>query len=152
RIQALRDWFDRLTERERRIIALGGVVFIAMVGFLVFGYITTSLSSFGERNADMRQALKDLDSQRDAYRRAKSKSAEMKSRLQREVRLQSYLEQCAKDVGIEIPESNERQPAVGKQYTERAVELRIKQVKLETLTRFLKKIETGQTLAVVTAL
>ena len=40
----------------------------------------------------------------------------------------------------------------GHNYTERSVELSFRQVKLESLTAFLKKLETGPQLVVVTAL
>ncbi len=153
RITALRDRFERLTERERRMVAGCGVMAVLCLVFGVGWFITSSLSDFGERNANMRQALKDLETQRDAYLRAKAKSAQMESRLSHgNVRLQSYLEQAAKEVGIEIPESSERQAPAGKHFTEHAVDLRLRQVKLDALTRFLQKIESGSTLAVVTAL
>ena len=69
------------------------------------------------------------------------------------VALQGFLEQVAKEAGVEIPESNEQPPQpAGKQFTARSVDLRLKQVTLESLAKFLRGIETGPNLVVVTGL
>ena len=69
------------------------------------------------------------------------------------VQLQGLLEAAAKEAGVEIAEQTER-PAnpLGKKYIERAVDLRLRKVQLEDLTKFLRKVETGPNLVVVTAL
>lgn len=154
RIQSLRDRYERLSQRERKLVALLGVTFIVMLTLIVGFLITDGLSSMEERNADMRQALRDIESHREAYLKLKSRTAQLESRLGRSsVQLGSFLEQCAKDAGLDIPESNERPPAqAGKQWVERAVDLRLTRVKLEALTDFMRRIETGPNLVVVSAL
>jgi hypothetical protein len=121
-----------------------------IVGFL----ITDGLSSMEERNADMRQALRDLDTQRDSYLRMKPKAAQMDTRLgSTPVQLQGYLETAAKDAGVEIQETRER-PAVaaGKKFIERTADLHLRALTLEQLAHFMKAIETGKSLVVVTGL
>ena len=81
RMQALRDKWERLSQRERTMVGAMGVTFVIMVTLIVGFLITDGLSSMEERNADMRQALRDLDTQRDAYVRMKAKSAQMETRL-----------------------------------------------------------------------
>jgi hypothetical protein len=102
----------------------------------------------------MRQALKDLDTQRDAYRRMKAMASELETRIPRApIQLQGFLEQAAKEAGVEIPESTERPPApAGKRWVERAVDLHLRQVTLDALARFCRSIETGPNLVVVSAL
>jgi hypothetical protein len=131
-----------------------GVTFVVMVTLIVGFFITDGLSTFEERNADMRQALKDLDTHRQAYLNARAKSSQLETRLGRTpVQLGGYLEAAAKESGVDIPESNERAPtAAGKHYVERAVDLRVQRVRLDALAKFLKRIETGPNLVVVTAL
>jgi type II secretory pathway component PulM len=154
KLQALRDRWERLSSRERLMVGALGVTFVLMVTLIVGFFITDGLVTLEERNGDMRQALRDLETQRDPYLKAKAKTAQIEQRIgHTPVQLQGYLEAAAKDSGVEIPESNERPPApAGKHYVERAVDLRLRQVKLDALAKFLKKVETGQSSVVVTAL
>ena len=69
RMQALRDKWERLSQRERTMVGAMGVTFVLMMTLIVGFLITDGLSSMEERNADMRQALRDLDTQRDSYLR-----------------------------------------------------------------------------------
>lgn len=154
RMQRLRDRWERLSSRERTMVSALGVTFVLMVTLIVGFFITDGLSTFDERNSDMRQALRDLDTHRDSYLRAKNKLQQLEARVgKNSIQLNSYLEAAAKESGIVIPESNERPPTpAGKHYVEKAVELRLRQVKIDALGKFLKKIETGPNLVVVTAL
>jgi general secretion pathway protein M len=154
KLNALRDWFERLSQRERTMVSALGVTFVLMVTLIVGFLITDGLSSLGERNADMRQALRDIETQRDAYLKLKAKSSQLETRLgHTPIQLGGYLEQAAKEAGVEIPESNERPPvAAGKNWTERSVDLSLKRVRIDALANFLKRVETGPNLVVVTAL
>lgn len=154
RIQSLRDRFDRLSQRERTMVGALGVTFIVLLTLIVGFLITDGLSSMEQQNADMRQALRDIESHRDAYLRQKARTAQLESRLGRStMQLGGFLEQCSKEAGVDIPESNERPPVqVGKQYVERAIDLRLTRVKLDALTDFMKRIESGPTIVVVSAL
>jgi hypothetical protein len=154
RLQKLRDRWERLSTRERTMVGALGVTFVVMVTLIVGFFITDGLATFEERNADMRQALRDLDTKRDGYLKAKSKVQQLEARIgHNPIQLGGYLEQAAKEAGFEIPESSERQPVpAGKHWTERAVDVHLRQVKLDALTKFLKKVETGPNLVVITAL
>ena len=154
RLQALRDRYERLSQRERTMVGALGVTFVLMVTLVGGFFITDGLASLEEKNSDMRQALKDIESQRDSYLRARSKVRQLETRLgQQPIQLGGFLEQAAKDSGIQIPESNEQPPqAAGKQYTERAIDLRLSHVTLDQLANFMKRIETGPNLVVVKSL
>jgi hypothetical protein len=154
KLDALRDKWERLSQRERTMVSALGVTFVLMVTLIVGFLIADGLSSFAERNADMRQALKDIDTQRDSYNRMKAKSSQLESRIPRTpIQLQGFLEQAAKESGVEIPESTERTPApAGKRWVERSVDLHLPHVTLDSLARFCRTIETGPNLVVVTAL
>jgi len=154
RMQALRDKWERLSQRERTMVGAMGVTFVLMLTLIVGFLITDGLSSMEERNADMRQALRDLDTQRDSYLRLKAKTAQMETRLgTTPVQLQGYVEQAAKEAGVEISDSSDR-PAVsaGKKFIERSVDLHLKPMTIDQLTKFMKAIETGRSLVVVTSL
>jgi hypothetical protein len=154
KMDGLRDRFERLSQRERTMVTALGVTFCIMVTLIVGFLITDGLSSLEERNSAMRQALKDIETHRDSYLKARAKTAQLETRLGHgSIQLGSYVEQAAKEVGVEIPESNDHAPApAGKQWVERAVDLSLHHVKLDQLANFMKKIETGPNLVVVTAL
>ena len=154
RLQALRDWWERLSQRERTLVGAMLTTFVVLVTLGVGYFITDGLETLDQRNSDMRQALRDLDTQRDAYLRMKAKSAQMETKLgQTPVQLQSYLEAAAKEAGVELPEQQEHQAASSnKAFIERTVDLRLGAVTLEQLTKFLRAVETGRSMVVVTQL
>ena len=150
----LRGRFEALTDRERTLVSGLGVAVLAVVLITVVFSVSSKISDLEDDNAGMRQALKDIDAHRDAYQIQKAKTAQLEVRMGAGgVQLQGLLEAAAKEAGVEIAEQTER-PAnpLGKKYIERAVDLRLRKVQLEDLTKFLRKVETGPNLVVVTAL
>jgi type II secretory pathway component PulM len=151
RMQALRDKWERLSQRERTMVSALGVTFVIMVTLIVGFLITDGLSSMEERNSDMRQALRDLDTQRDKYLVMKAKAAQMETRLgTTPVQLQGYVENAAKEAGVEISEQTDRPAAAaGKKFIERTVDLHLKPATIDQVTKFMRAIETGRSLVVV---
>jgi type II secretory pathway component PulM len=149
KLDALRDRFERLSQRERLMVMAMGVVFVVLVTLVIGFFVTDGLSSLDEQNAAMRQALKDIESRRDGYIKARAKLDQLNARIgSQPLQLQGFLEQAAKDVGVEIPDSKDTKPEpAGKAY-----KLRLKSVRIDQLGAFLKKIETGQNLVLVTSL
>jgi type II secretory pathway component PulM len=154
RLQALRDKWERLSQRERTMVGALGVTFVVLVTLVVGFLITDGLETLEEHNAEMRQALRDLDTQRDSYLKLKAKSQQIEVRLgSTPPQLGGYLEQAAKESGVEIGEQDDIQPiAAGKSFVEKSVHVRLHPVTLEQLVKFLKAIENGRNLVVVTQL
>jgi hypothetical protein len=154
-LESLRSQWERLSERERILVAAFGVLIVA-VALCVVGYvITRSLSDLEGENDDMRQVLTDIESHKDAYLKMRDKAKQLESRLSHgQVQLGGLLESAARESLVEIGETNERQPVpvANKKYIERGVDLRIPKVSLDGLAHFLRKIETGPNLVVVTGL
>ena len=150
----LSERWERLSPRERTLLTALAATFVVMVTLILGFVVTDSISTIEGQNADARQALIDLETQREPYLRAKAKASAMELRMGKTpVQLQGFLEQVAKDAGVEIPESNDLTPQpAGKQFLERSVSIRLKQVTLDSLAKFLKGVEGGPNLVVVTAL
>jgi hypothetical protein len=154
-IGRLRERWERLSARERTLLSAMGITFVAMTTLIIGFVITDGLATLDERNADARQALHDLETQRDGYLKAKAKAAQLETRMGKTpVQMQGFLEQVGKEAGVEIPESDEQaaQPSGKSQFSERSVTLRLKQVSLEALTKFMRGIESGPNLVVITGL
>ena len=138
------EW-DRLAARERRSIAALGiavaVVAISLVVYLVFSRI----SDLEETNADVREAIAAITKHRDSYLEAKARAQAQEARLGSDPpQLVADIEAAAREETVQIAESNERPPtAVSKRWIEHDVDLKIRGVDLQSLTKFLKHVETG---------
>ena len=129
---------------------LGGCLVACLV--ITIGWlITDGLRTIEERNADMRQALKDIATHRDEFVRARSETNTKERMIPKEAPpLQGYLEAAAKDLDITIPEMNERPPqARGKHFIEKSVDIKLRGVGLLQLAEMMKKVETGSSNVVV---
>lgn len=151
----LGELFESIPARQRNFaIAMGGG--LLFLGLLVLGYLVYDrIDTLEENNHAMEQALRDIDKKRGAYLLAKARERALEARVgQNPLQLSGFVEQIAKEVSIEIRETNPRSPeALGKKYIQQSVDLRIGKVGLEPLLRFMRRIETYQSnLVMVTEL
>ena len=153
-MDAVREWFERLSQRERTLVGLLGVVTVVLIAVIGGFVISQGLTSMEEENDAIRQALHDISEHGGSYLQAKAKLSQLESRFGAQpLQLGGYLEQAAKEAGLEIAESNERAPvSIGGRYSEHSTELRIQKVRIEALAEFLKKVESGPNLVVITSL
>jgi len=148
-----REW-GRMAERERRLF----VVFMMSLGLFVVvvgGYLVSSdIAETNAENEDIRAALKAIARNRTEYLEAKQKMRAMEVRLgDTTPQLATDMEAAAKEVGIQIPETNERTATpVGRRYLEHNVDVKLRQVDLKQLGKFLYRLETSGHLIYVTRL
>lgn len=147
------EW-NRMAPRERRLvgglIGVVGVVVVLVIGFLIID----SLSDIAQANDDTREALAAIAKHRDEYLEAKSRMVAQEVRIGSEPpQLAADLESAAHDAGFQIAESTDVPPVpVGKRYLEHRADVKLRQVDLKSLSKFLSKLETGRRLIVVTRL
>jgi hypothetical protein len=147
------EW-NRMAPRERRLVAglIGAVVAFAV---LVAGFLfVESLRDISDENEAVRTALADIAKHRDEYLEAKERMIQQEVRIGNEPpQLTADLEAASREINIPIPESTEEPPVdVGKHYREHKVDLKLRQVDLQELSKFLNKIETGRRLIIVSRL
>ena len=158
----VRDWFrrptayavsewNRMAPRERRLVTglIGAVVAFAVLvtGFIILG----NLRDIEDSNEKVRDALAAIAKHRDDYLEARERMRAQELRIGNEPpQFAADLEAAAKEVSIQIPETNE-QPAVpvGKRYLEHKVDVKLRQVDLQSLSKFLARLENGRRLIVV---
>lgn len=149
------DALSRMSARERTLAAIFAASLLGLL-FFIGGYLIYSkLDALEERNAAMRQALRDLESKRSAYLQARAKIASLDTRIgSTPLQLDGFLEQVAKDTGLKIREMNPGTPEpIGKKYVRQSVDIRLGKVGLEQLVKFLRKMEQNPTnLVMVTQL
>jgi type II secretory pathway component PulM len=142
-LKSIDEALSRMSPRERSLVAALGVS-IAALFLLVGGYIIYSrLDDLEDSNSAMRQALRDIERKRGAYLQARTRSATLEGRIgTTPLSLSGYLEQIAKDTGVEVRETNPRTPEkVGKKYIQQSIDVRLSKVQLEPLVKFMRKLE-----------
>jgi general secretion pathway protein M len=147
------EW-NRMAPRERRLVTalVGSVIAFAVLvtGFIVF----SNISDIKENNQATREALADIAKHRDDFLEARERMRQQEVRIGPEgPQFAADLEEAAREVSIQIPETNE-QPAVpvGKRYLEHKVDVKLRQVDLPSLSKFLAHLEQGRRLIVVNGL
>jgi type II secretory pathway component PulM len=151
-------WFtgelERFAPRERRALAALGIA-IASVLFVWGTYsVFSSVDDLQEGNADMREALGAIAKHRDEYLEAKARSAAQEARIGVDPpQLTADIEAAAREEQVQIAESSERPTTpAGRRYVEHDVDIKIREVDLQSLAKFLRRLETGPRLVFFTHL
>lgn len=138
------EW-DRMAARERRsILALSVAVIVVAISLVIY-LLFSSISDLEASNADVREAITAITKHRDTFLEAKARAQAQEARLGNEPpQLVADIEAAAREEAVQIAESNERPPtSVSKRWIEHDVDLKIRGVDLQSLTKFLKRVETG---------
>ncbi|MDB4979291.1 MAG: hypothetical protein JWM82_43 [Myxococcales bacterium] len=147
------EW-ERRAPRERRALAALGIA-IASVLFVWGTYsVFSSIDALQEGNADMREALGAIAKHRDEYLEAKARSAAQEARIGVDPpQLIADIEAAAREETVQIAESSERPTSpAGRRYAEHDVDIKIREVDLQSLAKFLRRLETGPRLVFFTQL
>jgi type II secretory pathway component PulM len=142
-----RERWDKLAERERRLVLALGVTFVAVILISVGLRINKGLSEIEKRNADTRRALAALQN----YRMSDSKQADEPAVTlsDKPVRLETYLSGIADEVGVKIPAFNPLAPTTRDDVMENSTKIEIRDMSINDLTQFLEKVETKSPTVVV---
>lgn len=136
-------WFAELAPRERRLLSILGVVGLVMVVLLVPLGVSAMLRGKRTANAELRAAILRVQAGRTQVATRKAKREAIVARYAKTApKLGGFLEQLAKEQSIEVPEMQDKQELpIGKRYTERATQVRLRKVGGFPLMKFLEKIE-----------
>jgi type II secretory pathway component PulM len=148
----LRSEWERLAPRERRLV---GFLATAVVGLLVTLSAWMTFSSIGDLeqgNATIREALTEIGKHHDEYLEAKTRNAIQEQRIGTEPpQLVRDLEEAARGENVQIAESSERPAApAGRRYVQHDLDVRLREVDLQSLTKFMRRVETGPRLIMFT--
>ncbi|HEY5091438.1 MAG TPA: type II secretion system protein GspM [Polyangia bacterium] len=147
-------WWERLAPRERRGISVLGVAILAVGLIAATSYTLNRIGDLRDENAAIRDALGAIAQHRDEYLEAKSRNAVQEARIGNDPpQLTADLETAARGENVQIAESSER-PSVpaGRRYIEHDMDIKIRETDLQSLTNFLKRVETGPRLVFFTRL
>ncbi len=150
----LRGEWERLAPRQKRSFTLLTAAALIAIVFLGATFAMTDISDLEDGNASIRDALTAIAKHRNEYLEAKSRNSVQEARIGNDPpQLAGDLEAAARSENIQIAESSER-PTVpaGRRYIEHDTDLRIRETDLQSLTRFMKRVETGPRLIFFTRL
>jgi type II secretory pathway component PulM len=150
-MERLRDRWEQISPREQRLILALGITFVVVVLFILGRGITGGLDTLDEKNHKARATLRVLH---DYRQNMGSGAAEAKDvpLPDEPVKLQSYLEGIAGEVGITIPGFNPQADTTKDGVVTSSTRFQIRSISLQQLTDFLEKVETKSPHVVVQSL
>jgi type II secretory pathway component PulM len=150
--EQLRDRWERLAPRERRLVALLGVTFVVFVLAWVSFIIQSGLGGISSRNDQAREALSALQDYRAAEAARAAGGGPDVVIPDEAIELESYLEGIANQTGVSIPSYGSQRPEEVGDYTEVSTKIEIEGISIYELKDFLQQIETKSKLVVIKSL
>jgi len=148
-VNRLRLWYEGLSDRERKLVVVFGVVFAATILFLVPFTLYGALSESREHNEALRSAIRVVQASRGRTDVAKEQQDRLDRRYDEKLRapaLAGFIENAARKSELEIPESKDGADVPhgkDKEFVERSTSVRLRKVSLLPLVRMLETIENA---------
>lgn len=142
----LQTWFERLSDRERKLVALAGSAVLVFVVFIILFSFSNSASGYRRRTQDKLAKLQEVQTLATSFREAQSERQAVEQELTNSnVKLISYIEDKATAAGLTVPNMAPKgDVGIGDgKIVESSVELTFTDVDLRKLTDFLRTVESG---------
>jgi len=151
---AIANFWARTSPRERLMLGGLGATVIVFLLSLILSSVSSGLSEIDGENFDNAEALRFIQRNADKLRQAQRDETARERRFSRKApALQGWLESIATKRSLEIPEAQDRPEVnLGKNFTERAVEIRLRKIGLRPLTEFMVDVENSPYPVAVTKL
>ena len=153
RIDELKSSLSRLSPREW--LALGALGLALVLGTaVVVGYVILSgLEELQDRNESMRSAIRDLQKNGSKYMTQRQRMNALEVRMTRTpLELNSFVENLAKEVGVNIAETGQINPVEGDKFVQRGLEVKLRKIGLKDLAQLLKLLENSPHIVQITRL
>lgn len=140
-VDSIRQSWDNLSDRERRLLSAMGAVFLTLIVFAVVWTTTSALSEVEEERDAIRRVLADIDrsaellAKRDAERRAVEQRYRNKAPA-----LGAFIESRAKEEGIEVRQVSEEPEKVINGYRRQSVRASFSNVGLRPIVHLLTSL------------
>ena len=139
----LREWFDKLAPRERRMMGALGIALALFMLFLIPIGVSLALGSRRDANKSLRDAIHAVKNAReDVQKRQAKRDAIVARYVNRAPALAGLMEKAARDNKLDLLETADR-PEVphGKRYNERTTVGRVRKTTMLQLAKMLEQIE-----------
>lgn len=150
----LRSYFDNLAERERRLL----FVFFGLLGFMVLVFVPVlvrmGVADAAAQNERLAEVIQNISSERATVAKRQAQTSRLEGRYGSAAPpLAGWLAQLADEVGVEIPETQDRSTVPrGKTFKERSTHIRLTKVGMYQLSNFMEKVSASQFPVVISRL
>ncbi len=141
-----KDPFGTLDPRERRLLTSFGVAVSVVVVVAVLFFSVKAVAAGQSENEILRKTIDDLVEAQPALQKSDAQRNSILARYGRAAPpLGAFLDNQARQNGIEIPESQDR-PVVphGKRFDERSTRIQMRKVGMASLARFMESVAKSQ--------
>jgi hypothetical protein len=132
-----------MSTRERRLAAAMGVLAVGFAIFLVVFFVRSAISDLESESDELDDLLAQIAKQRDEYKARKLDQSREKTRgRSKPTPLRTLVDRIAEQVEVTVPDIKEHpDQRHGETWVEHAAELSIREVGLESLTKFMEEVE-----------
>jgi len=141
-IDTLRDKWEGITPRERRMVVLLGVSFVLVMIIYVSLQIRDGLSALEAKNAKARKALATLTAFKAQAHGNSAPDDPAKLIGPEAVKLETYIYKAGTDAKVTVPGVNTRTPSPKGSFTAHAATVEVRELTLAQVKDFLEAIET----------
>jgi type II secretory pathway component PulM len=144
--------FAKMTDRERKLVMLTGVVAVVLAIAGASWMISSSITRREKQIATRKEEIAQLETLRGEYEAAtaRQKAAETRIKQSASTSLFTLMQKAASDVGLSLTDLNERRlPVKDSDLSEVTVDVTLKDISIDKLVTLLEKIEGRTTGGVV---
>jgi hypothetical protein len=151
-LDQVRDKWESITPRERRMVVVLGVSFVFIMIIYVALEIRDGLASLEAKNQKARRALAALTAYKAQAQSATPADDPVKLIGATEVKLETYIYAAGEKAKVTVPEVKTRSPNPKGAYTAHAAGLELREISLTQAKDFLEAIESDSKVVKVSAL
>ncbi len=141
-LESLRDAWEKLSERERKLLGGMGAVGLLMVVFVAIWTSSSAIADVEQERDEIRQVLRDIERAGDVLEKRDRERAVIEARFSNTPPpLAAFLENKAKDEGLEVRQVVEQPEKEIDGYRRQHVRLNFSGVSLRPIMRLLSAIE-----------
>ncbi len=141
-LDALRESWDKLSDRERKMLSAMGAVVLLLVAFVGIWTATSALAEVEEERDAIRSVLSDIDRAGDLLSKRNAERLAYENRfLNRAPALAAHVEAKAKEVGLDVRQVVEDQEKVIGNYRRHSVRVSFSGVSLRPIMHLLASID-----------
>jgi general secretion pathway protein M len=141
-IESLREYWEKLSDRERRMLSIMGGAFLALLVFAAVWTTSSAVAEVEEERDAIRGVLADIDRAADllAKREAERRAMEARDQIKAPA-LAAFVESKAKEQGLEVRNSFEEPEKTLNGYHKQGVRVGLSGVSLRPVMHLLAEIE-----------
>ena len=143
-VHYLRNMIAGLSERERRLVTVAGLVFAVLIVLLFWFLVSSKVSDLRDENEEYAELLSLIDARKQAYLDKVQKS-KAHQQTAKPMPLRTLVDKIGRDLNVtvlDIKELPDQRPSAS--WMERSVEITMREIGLLDLTRFMEEVESNR--------